>query len=172
MSTDQYGKVEMEGDRASLVFERQLRHSPERVWDALTDDEELGAWYMAEARIDGRPGGSVDMVTGPARFHWTGKILAWEPHRVFEYEFNTGVGERMPFGEQSVVRYELIERDGGTLLRLRHSRLTQPTAVGFAPGTHALLDRLEAHLAAEKLPGWLQRYDDVKSGYPQMDLPA
>lgn len=45
-------------------------------------------WYMTTATIDGRVGGSVDMIAGPLRFHWTGRIAAWEPPRVFEYEWN------------------------------------------------------------------------------------
>jgi hypothetical protein len=52
------------------------------------------------------------------------------------------------------------------MLTLRQTRLTPRTAMGFAPGTHALLDRLEAYLDRRSLPGWLRRYDEVKAGYP------
>ena len=46
------------------------------------------------------------------------------------------------------------------------SRLTKPTALGFAPGMHAFLDRLEAYLRGDPLPDWVLRYDAVKSFYP------
>lgn len=169
--SEAYGQVQLDGDQASLYFERFLKHSPERIWRALTDPGELRQWYMAEALIDGRPGGSVDLVTGPARFHWTGKILTWEPHSVFEYEMNTPPHPHLPNGEQTVVRYELVPSEGGTLLRVSHSRLSRSTALGFAPGSHAFLDRLKAHLDDAALPNWMQRYEEVKSGYPQWEGP-
>jgi uncharacterized protein YndB with AHSA1/START domain len=169
--TEDFGQVEVDADRAALIFERQLAHSPERVWRALTDPIELKAWYMSQASIEGRPGGRVDMVTGPSQFHWTGQVLVWDPYSVLEYEWNAEPQQYLPDGERSIVRYELERRGGGTLLRLRHSRLTVPTALGFAPGTHALLDRLVAHLGDAPLPNWTTRYDEVKAGYPSWERP-
>lgn len=122
---------------------------------------------MAAARIDGRLGGRIDMITGPARFHWRGTITTWEPCSVLEYTFDADPHQFLPDGERSVVRYELQPVDGGTRLFLRHTRLTRATALGFAPGTHALLDRLAARLDGEPLPGWQKRYDEVRGGYLQ-----
>jgi uncharacterized protein YndB with AHSA1/START domain len=161
-----FGTVEIKDDSATLVFRRQLPHPPEDVWRALTSPEELAQWYMAEAKIDGREGGSIDMIAGPARFHWTGKILTWKPFSVLEYEFHTPVHEHLPNGERSIVRYELREIQNGTEITLTHSYLSKRTALGFAPGTHALLDRLEARLGQEFLPDFFSTYDEVKSGYP------
>lgn len=31
--------------RAALVFERHLKHLPEKVWRALTESGELAAWF-------------------------------------------------------------------------------------------------------------------------------
>ncbi|MBX5483773.1 MAG: SRPBCC family protein [Myxococcaceae bacterium] len=163
------GKVTVDGEFATLEFERQLRFPPEEVWSALTDPAQLREWYLViRAEIDGRPGGTVEMVTGPAAFHWTGKILAWEPNRLFEYEWNTPPCKDLPEGEQTVVRWELTPSGGGTLLKLTHRRLTKNTAFGFAPGTHAFMDRLEAHLARQPLPNWMQRYGEVRGAYPAM----
>jgi hypothetical protein len=106
------------------------------------------------------------MVTGTAGFHWIGRILVWQPFTALEYEFNAEPHAHLPGGERSVLRYDLRPVDGGTLLILTHSRLTKRTALGFAPGTHALLDRLAAFLAGEALPNWAARYDDVKAAYP------
>lgn len=163
---DRYGKVEIENEKATLVFQKLLPHSPERVWRALTSSDELAEWYMAQARIDGRQDGSIDMVTGPARFHWTGKILTWKPFSLLEYEFNTPPHEHLPNGEESIIRFELKPTESGTELTLKHSHLTKPAALGFAPGTHALLDRLEAHLNGTPLPNWMMRYEEVRAGYP------
>lgn len=45
-------------------------------------------------------------------------------------------------------------------------RLTKPTALGFAPGMHAFLDRLEDHFGRQPIQDWILRYDTVKSFYP------
>ena len=160
------GQVLIEGEHATLSFQRQLRHPPEAVWEALTDPAQLRQWFMMVAKIDGRPGGKVEMVTGPARFEWRGDILAWEPPRLYEYEWNVAPRTELPQGERSIVRWELQPSDGGTLLTLTHRRLTRNTALGFAPGTHAFLDRLEAQLAGAALPDWMRRYQEVAAAYP------
>jgi uncharacterized protein YndB with AHSA1/START domain len=163
------GQVLIDGEVATLAFERELPHPPERVWAALTDPEELHRWFMTTATIDGREGGRVEMVSGVARFHWTGRILAWDPPRLYEYEWNADPRPELPRGEQSVVRWELSPTEGGTRLKLTHRRLTRPTALGFAPGTHAFLDRLSAQLDGTKLPDWMGRYAEVKDRYPAWD---
>lgn len=160
------GQVVLEGDSASLLFERRFAHPPEAVWAALTDPAQLRKWFMTTATIDGRPGGSVEMVSGPARLQWTGRILTWDPPRVYEYEWNIDPRPEMPEGERSIVRWELTPDGGGTVLTLAHRRLTKRTALGFAPGTHAFLDRLAAQLEAAPMPDWMGRYGEVKDAYP------
>lgn len=171
-ATSPNGEVLFEGDTATLLFKRRLSHSPEAVWSALTDPAQLRQWFMTAAKIDGRPGGSVDMVSGPSGFHWTGQILAWDPPRLYEYEWNIDPRAELPAGERSIVRWELAPAEGGTLLTLTHRRLTRGTALGFAPGTHAFLDRLAAILSQAPLPDWMQRYAEVKSGYPAWERPT
>lgn len=160
------GTVLIDGETATLLFERFLPHPIEAVWDALTQPEQLATWFMTKATIDGRLGGQVSMVSGPAQFAWTGSILAWEPPHVYAYEWNLDPRPEMPNGEASIVRWELRATEGGTTLTLTHKRLTKGTALGFAPGTHAFLDRLAAQLAGETLPNWMLRYDAVKDAYP------
>jgi hypothetical protein len=112
------------------------------------------------------------MVTGPAQFHWTGKVMVWDPPRVFEYEFNVDPRPELPEGERTVVRWELASAGSGTSLTLTHRHLTQRTASGFAPGTHVLLDRLAGQLAGGSLPDWMSRYAEVQGLYPAWQRPA
>ncbi len=165
------GRVAIEGDHATLTLERTLRHPPSEVWAALTQPQALAGWYMADARIDGRPDGSVDMHAGLSRFHVTGRILVWDPPRAFEHEWRVAPRAELPEGEDAVIRWELRPVPEGTLLVLTHRRLTRMTALGFAPGTHAYLDRLEAYLDHAPLPNWMQRYEEVRGGYPPMPQP-
>jgi uncharacterized protein YndB with AHSA1/START domain len=160
------GKVVVEGDHATLVFRRRLLHPPETVWKALTDPDELSGWYMTRATMEGREGGSVDLVAGPSRLRVTGRILVWDPPRVLEHEWNVAPRPELPSGENAVIRWELEPDGEGTVLRLTHKNLNRLTALGFAPGTHAFLDRLEARLAEKPLPNWQERYREVAPGYP------
>lgn len=160
------GRVDVDGDHATLVFRRRLVHPPEAVWKALTDPTELAGWYMTKAVIDGREGGTVDFHAGPSQLRVTGRILRWEPPAVFEHEWKVAPRPELPSGEDTVIRWEL-RRDGeGTILHLEHRKLNRQTALGFAPGTHAFLDRLEARLDGRSLPSWQERYQQVAAKYP------
>lgn len=160
------GAVVTEGEGATLVFRRRLPHPPEAVWKALTDPADLAAWYMTKAVIDGKVGGNVDFISGPSRLHVTGRILTWNPPKVFEHEWKVAPRQELPTGEDAVIRWEL-KRDGdGTILHLEHRKLNRATALGFAPGIHAFMDRLEAHLDGAPLPGWQERYRQVAPSYP------
>jgi len=165
---DQKGEVIIEGDYATLKYERRLAHPREAVWKAITDPKELATWFNIKAVIDGRNGGTIDFVTGPAGFHTTGRILVWDPPRVFEHEWHIAAHPQLPKGEaEAVVRWELV-RDGdfSTILSLTFSRLTKPTALGFASGMHAFLERLAAQLDHRALPDWEKTHDAAKRFYP------
>ena len=163
---DPTGVVVIEGEKATLIFRRHLAHPPEVVWKALTDPSELSKWYITKAVIDGKEGGTIDFVAGPSRMHVTGRILTWKPPLVFEHEWKVDARPELPSGENAIVRWEL-RRDGeGTIIHLEHRKLSRDTALGFAPGTHAFLDRLAAQLDNLALPNWQERYQQVSNQYP------
>lgn len=156
------GKLTVEGDRAALNFERRLPYPVEAVWAAITDPAQRNQW-MGETTIDAREGGTIEMIPHappipPQQKKMTGRIRVWDPPRVFEHEWNQAV---LSAPEAGVVRYELTPDGDGTLLRFSHRGLTVSDGQGFHPGTHAYLDRLEAHLAGNELPDWGQRYQEV-----------
>ena len=165
---DQKGEVIIEGDYATLKYERRLAHPREAVWKAITDPKELATWFNIKAVIDGHNGGTIDFVTGPAGFHTTGRILVWDPPRVFEHEWHIAPHTQLPKGEaEAVIRWELVrDGDSSTILSLTFSRLTKPTALGFASGMHAFLERLAAQLDHRALPDWEKTHDAAKRFYP------
>ncbi|TCO38968.1 uncharacterized protein YndB with AHSA1/START domain [Kribbella antiqua] len=155
------GTLTIDGDRATMTFERYLPHPIERVWAALTEPSERKAWF-GETVIDG---GTIEMVPDepPAAVdskRLTGRILVWDPPYVLEHEW------RQRIVEDSVVRYELRSSGDGTLLTFTHTGLSVANARGFIPGTHAFFDRLDAHLAGTHLPNWSERYAELASSYP------
>lgn len=157
--TDLPGELIIDGDRATLRFQRWLPHSPDTVWAALTDPARREQW-MGPTEIDPRVGGRIDMVPAdppaPAEAkRMTGRITVWDPPRVFEHEWNQRIVE------PGLVRYELHPENGGTRLLLIHRGLGVRNANGFRPGTHAYLDRLVALLTGAPPPAWPERYREL-----------
>ena len=117
------GTSVVDGEHATLTFSRVLRHRPEHVWDAIATPDGLRQWLLcSHACIDGRAGGSIEMISGPGRYHSTGAILVWDPPRVLEYEWNVAPTSEMPHGEHAIFRYELRARADGTELLVTYRR--------------------------------------------------
>lgn len=140
------GAIRPLDDGWEIRFERRLRHSPERVWNALTTPEGLACW-LAEADIDPRPGGRMDlhfrqpdhefMPDTPDRRWQHNEVLVAEPYTRFEHTFGSNAG--------SVVRWRLTPDGDGTHLLLVHS-VPKDWADGRAnilPGWHTHLEGLE-----------------------------
>jgi uncharacterized protein YndB with AHSA1/START domain len=162
------GTLMPDGEHAILTFHRSYRHAPEKVWDAIATPEGMREWLMCtHAVIEGRVGGRIELVSGPARYHSTGQIRVWEPPRVLEYEWNVAPVPEMPRGERAIFRYELTPDGDGTRLLVTYRQVTRQTARGFLPGLHAFLDRLEAQLDGRPLPDWIQRFGEVRMDYPE-----
>jgi uncharacterized protein YndB with AHSA1/START domain len=62
------GTVAIEGKYATLRYERRLHHLPEVVWKAITDPKQVSIWFSTTAKIDPRPGGSLEYVSMPVGF--------------------------------------------------------------------------------------------------------
>lgn len=156
------GHVIVEGQQATLLFERLLSHTIDEVWESITDPNHLSKWYLPSSKIDGRVGGTVEF-SGP-QAHVAGKILVWDPPHVFEHEWKVDRPGLSTVG-YAIVRWELSSTVSGTVLRLSHRLLSKQIVENFAPGVHAILDRLEAHLNGSAMPDWQKRQDEVRSSY-------
>jgi uncharacterized protein YndB with AHSA1/START domain len=162
------GALVEDGEHATLVFHRHYPHKPERVWDAIATPEGLRGWLLCtHATIEGRVGGRIEMVSGPPQYPSSGRILAWEPPRLLEYEWNVGPVPEMPRGERAIFRYELTRDGDSTHLVVTYRRITKEAARGFLPGLHAFLDRLEAQLDGRAMPDWIERFVALRSEYPE-----
>jgi uncharacterized protein YndB with AHSA1/START domain len=111
------------------VVEREvfIGAAPEIVFNFLIDAELMARWIGVYHRLDPRPGGifQVEVSQGNiARGTYT-KVV---PYR--RVAFTWGWESRDPAlavlkPGASLVEFELEPKDGGTLVRLRHSRLPQ-----------------------------------------------
>ena len=95
--------------------------SPETVWQFLVDPEKTTAWWGMTASFDPRPGGEyrIEVIPGHTA---SGEFVELDAPRRLVYTFGWEGSQEVPPGS-SLVEIDLIERDGGTLLRMTHSGL-------------------------------------------------
>ena len=130
-----------------LRFERRLRHSPAKVWRAVTEPAELAHWFPAAVEAELRPG-------APMRFTfpeqavvdgtWDGEVLEVDPLKVYMFRWNA-----------DVLRIELIPDGDGCLLVFTQTLGGGPVgrlgAGRTAAGWDQCLDVLAARLAGTTL---------------------
>ena len=121
------------------------------VFAFLTDPEKILRWMGTEARVDPQPGGLYLVNVTGARFA-RGAFREVVPVHRLAYSFGWDGAEAVPPGS-SLVEIDLIDRDGGTLLRMTHTGL--PNAMQCAyhnQGWAHYMDRL-VMAAAGRDPG-------------------
>ncbi len=103
-----------------------LDASPDRVWDALTEESLLRDWLAPEVELDAREGGSIACreENGGER---AGEIIAFEPARRLAFRWSNEEGV------ESTVELLVDAVAGGARLTV-----TETAAGGAAPGASAL----------------------------------
>jgi len=103
-------------DRVSL--EATYPHSPERVWEALTDPNQLSRWLMP---TDFKPLiGFRFRLDRPGRSAIEGKVIEVEPGKRLAYTWNDDEE-----GE-GIVAWRLEPTDDGTRVRMEHIPVEAP----------------------------------------------
>lgn len=167
-NTESKGTVYIEEQYGMIKFERNIKHSKERIWETITDKNEVFKWLPNyEGTFNGYKDGTIELINTVSGSRVTGKVLVYERYSVFEYEWFIAPNQMFPNGEpKSVIRWEIKQNDDlDSILIVTHSYLTKSTALAFAPGWHAYLDRLEAVLANRLPPDWVKRSTEVKKLY-------
>ena len=103
--------------------ETQIAAPRATVFAYLTDPDKILGWMGSEATMEPHPGGlyllkGIGERGGVAR----GAFREVVPVHRLAYTFGWDGGQDVPPGS-SLVEIDLIERDGGTLLRMTHSGL-------------------------------------------------
>jgi uncharacterized protein YndB with AHSA1/START domain len=106
-----------------------LDASPDEVWRALTEAEELMRWFSPEARVTPGTGGTMIWSWGHGE-DWQTKIDVWEPGRVLRLVQEDARpadtdGRQLPAAEappaRIAIEFTLETHQGRTRLRLVHS---------------------------------------------------
>jgi len=154
-------RIEKENeDKWTLVLVRELRHSPEKVWQALTDPAHLREWAPFEA--DGSlatAGATVKLttVTAPTPQVSETKVTRADAPKALEY--NWGGFD---------IRWELEGSHGGTRLTLWHNINRRFISMGAA-GWHICLDVLD-HLLDGNPIGRIVGGDATKFDWQRLNV--
>jgi len=139
-----------DGDKWTLILVRELHHSPEKVWQALTDPAHLREWAPFEVDASmGTAGATVNLTWVGTPTPLETRVTRADAPKVLEY------------GD---IRWELEGVGGGTRLTLWHSIDRRFISWGAA-GWHICFDVLDRLLSgtpirrivgadAMKFAGW------------------
>jgi uncharacterized protein YndB with AHSA1/START domain len=129
-------------DRWTLVFVRDLRHSPEKVWVALTDPAHLREWapYDASRDLGGLGDVTLTMIDGDTSEELPASVTRAEPPTLLEYTLGT-----------DLLRWELAANGAGTRLTLRHTVQDREWVPKVAAGWHICLVVAEHLLDGEPI---------------------
>src|SRR5207245_3517535 len=107
----------------ALVVRREthIPAPPAAVFALLTDPEKILRWMGTEAQVEPEPGGLYLVNVTGARFA-RGCFREVVPVHRLAYSFGWEGSEVVPPGS-SLIEIDLLDQDGGTLLRLTHTGL-------------------------------------------------
>lgn len=128
-------------DALTVRREVQIAAPPATVFAFLTDPEKILRWIGTDATVEPRLGGLYLVnVTGQSTAE--GRFTEVIPVHRLAYSFGWRERDGMP-PESTMIEIDLIEREGGTLLRLTHSGLPTPAeCAGHEEGWTHYLARL------------------------------
>lgn len=138
-----------------LVVRREIQIAapPATVFAFLTDPEKILSWMGAEATTEAHPGG-LYLVKGIGERASVARGAFREvvPIHRLAYSFGWEGSQEAPPGS-SLIEIDLVDRDGGTLLRMAHSGLpNEALCASHDRGWAHYLSRL-AMAAAGRNPG-------------------
>jgi uncharacterized protein YndB with AHSA1/START domain len=124
-------------EQDAIVSEIEIAAPPERVFQALVDQKQLGQWWndgscpIKRFEMDARPGGKWRFFTAPGEkqvnavreFEAHGEILEYMPPRMLVYTWIANWHDNP--AQTTVVSWELLPTKLGTRVKVTHSGLAQ-----------------------------------------------
>ncbi len=132
-------EVRKDGDKWTLVLVRDLRHPPAKVWEALTDPDQLREWapFDSDRNLGSLGTAKLSTVGAPTPHITETQVKRADAPKALEYSWGG-----------SDLRWELEAlRGGGTRLTLWHNIDPRFIAMGAA-GWHICFDVLERLLSS------------------------
>jgi uncharacterized protein YndB with AHSA1/START domain len=152
-------QVRKDGEKWTLMLVRELRHSPEKVWQALTDPARLREWAPFEADGSlGAVGATVKLTTVGAPTPQVSETRVTRADAPNVLEYNWGDAD---------IRWELEAFDGCTRLTLWHNIDRRFISMGAA-GWHICFDVLGRLLSGTPV-GRIVGAEAMKFGWPRLN---
>jgi uncharacterized protein YndB with AHSA1/START domain len=134
------GTLDTSGTKPAVRLERRLPDPPAVVWRAITDREQLKAWFPCDVIVEGgrwEPGAAITFPFPPEVIDMTltGKVIDVDEPKLLMFTW----------GDRETLRFELSPDGDGTLL--------------------VLIDQLEPGWAARNAAGW-EDCLDLLAGLP------
>src|SRR5262249_1068044 len=149
-------QIRKDGEKWTLILVREMRHSPEKVWQALTDPAHLREWAPFEADSSlAKVGAVVKLTTVATPQVSETKVKQADAPKVLEY--NWGGND---------LRWELEPFGGGTRLMLWHNIDRRFISMGAA-GWHICFDVLD-HLLGGTPIGRIVAGEAMKFGWQRL----
>lgn len=133
-----------------LDWERSYRQPLERVWNAISNAEEITAWMKFPTRLEPRVGGKVH-IDFSSQGSLEGIVCNFEAPHLLIYTWG-----------DSLVNWKLEGDAAEAKLHFSHVGVRPELLAGLGAGWHAFLDQLEDHLTGSSRP---ERYKDLKARY-------
>jgi len=126
--------TERSENRVTLVFVREFRHSPEKVWAALTDANQVAKWapFGPSRNLTELGDVSLKMNDGSVPEVYASTVKQIVPNQKLEYSWG-----------ESVLSWEIAPSATGTTLTLRHTVENPDWINAAAAGWHICLDIAE-----------------------------
>jgi uncharacterized protein YndB with AHSA1/START domain len=152
-------QVRKDGEKWTLILVRELRHAPEKVWQALTNPAHLREWAPFEADGNlGNVGTKVKLTTIGAPSQQVSETIVTRADAPKLLQYNWG-------GQD--LRWELEGFAGGTRLTLWHNIDRRFISMGAA-GWHICFDVLDRLLHGKPI-GRIVGGEAMKFGWPQLN---
>ena len=139
-------KITDQEGRESIEFSFELRHTPQKVWRALTDPVLLSEWLLPIVELKLERGAAFRLQSPPSSPGWDGavdcQLLELEPMQKIAYAWT------VPFLD-TVVTFTLEPTEAGTRLHLVQSGFTvdqKRESGGARYGWNMMTERLFALL--------------------------
>lgn len=104
-----------------LIVERTLRATPARIWEALTNNDQMKQWYFQLGQFEAKVGFEFSFFgqgSKGEKYKHNCRITAVEPEKKLSYTW-----EYDGYEGSSEVTFELIPQGEETLVRITHTGL-------------------------------------------------
>jgi uncharacterized protein YndB with AHSA1/START domain len=139
-----------------LDWERSYPQGLERVWQAISNADEISNWLKFPTQLEPRVGGKIH-IEFSAEGSLEGIVCEFEPPHLLIYTWG-----------DSLVNWKLDGDAAETKLHFSHVGVRPELLAGLGAGWHGFLNQLEDHLAGSPRP---YSYKDLKARYENAAKP-